>query len=148
MSDQLLSQKSMLLNVCDRILEVDNSIRFSGFANNNGKIIAAQYRNGLDPLLTSEESELSFIDSVLRMRTRDDMKTKLGKVIYSSTVYEKVNRATILLDNEEYPILMVSFDNNTTIGKGGDHESIIVYGILSLVSYYAERSEVGRRHNR
>jgi hypothetical protein len=95
-----------------------------------GKIIVARYRNKLDPLLTVDESELSFIESVLRMSTREDTRLKLGNPVYSCTLYEKVKRATILLDNKDYPILMVSFDNDNF---GTDHESIIMNGILPLV---------------
>ena len=132
MSKTQLSEDFILCDICNQILELDSSIRFAGFANNMGKISAARYRNKLDPLLTVDESELSFIESVLRMSTRIDLRSKLGKPIYSSTLYEKVKRATILLDNKDYPILMVSFDNDNF---GIDHESIIMNGILPLVSY-------------
>ena len=67
------------------------------------------------------------------MSTRKDTRSKLGKPIYSCTLYEKVKRTTILLDNKDYPILMVSFDNDIL---GIDHESIIMNGILPLVAYY------------
>lgn len=128
---------SRLHDVCDQIIELDNSIRFAGFANNTGKLIAYKYRKGLEPLLRSNESELSFIDSALRMRTRKDMEPKLGKAIYSITLYEKVKRATILFDSEDYPILMISFDNST---KRTDHESLILDRILPLVSRYFIRT--------
>ena len=55
------------------------------------------------------------------------MRSKLGKPIYSCTLYEKVKRATILLDNKDHPILMVSFDSDIS---GIDHDSIIMNGIL------------------
>ena len=130
MSTTQLSDDFILCDICNRILELDNSIRFAGFANKMGKIIAARYRNKLDPLLTVDESELSFIESVLRMSTREDTRLKLGNPIYSCTLYEKVKQATILLDNKDYPILMVSFDNDNF---GTDHGSIIMNGILPLV---------------
>src|SRR5438093_6513055 len=134
MTDQLVSQALTLGYVCGRILELDNSIRFAGFINKMGTIIAYQYRNGLDPLLRTNESELSFIDTVLRMRTRKDMEPKLGKVIYSLTSYEKVKRATIMPDNEEDPILMVSLDVNRNDKGRMEHESLIRNEILPLVS--------------
>ena len=124
---------SILQEVCDKVIELDNSIRFAGFANNAGKIIAYKYRKGLDPLLKSNESELSFIDSALRMRTRKDMEPKLGRAIYSITLYEKVKRATISFDNEDYPILMISLDNSN---QRSDHESLILDRILPLVSHH------------
>ena len=130
-------QGSILQEVCDKVIELDSSIRFAGFANNAGKIIAYKYRKGLDPLLGSNESELSFIDSALRMRTRRDMEPKLGRAIYSITLYEKVKRATISFDNEDYPILMISIDNSN---KRSDHESLILDRILPLVSHHFTRT--------
>jgi hypothetical protein len=51
-------------------------------------------------------------------------------VICSIVLYEKVTHATILLNREDYPILMISFDNNN---KGIDHESLILSGIMPLL---------------
>jgi hypothetical protein len=149
MSQILTAQKLMLYDICNQILEIDKSIRFAGFANNMGTIIAAQHREALisvekekeQSLLTKDELEISAIESVLRMVTRKDMISKLGKPIYSFTLYEKVKRATILLqnsNNSDYPpILMVSFDNNNEAETY--QESIILNGILPLVSYYLSR---------
>ena len=130
MIGQLVSREYTLRYVCDRVLEL-NSVRFSGFVNKMGTIIAYQYRDGPDPVLKTNELELSFIDTLLRSSTRKDMEPKLGRAVNSLTLYEKVKRATILPDSEEDPILTVSLDNNNN--KGGiDHESLI----LALVSYY------------
>jgi len=67
------------------------------------------------------------IESVLRMNTRKDFESKLGKPIYSFTLYEKVKRATITLESEEYPILMVSFDIQA------NHDNIIMDKIIPIV---------------
>jgi hypothetical protein len=134
MTHQLISQESKLHHICEQILKLDSSVRFAGFINDMGIIITYQYRDGLDPLLKTKECELSFIDTVLRMRIRKDMEPKLGKVLYSLTLYEKVKRVTILPHNEEDPILMVSFDNNNSEGEIY-HESLISVGILPLLSY-------------
>jgi hypothetical protein len=55
-----------------------------------GKAITSAYRKGSDHLLTEDESDLSTIESVLRMLTRCDLQSKTGKPIYSFTLYEKV----------------------------------------------------------
>ncbi|HET7344875.1 MAG TPA: hypothetical protein VFJ05_03275 [Nitrososphaeraceae archaeon] len=68
-------------NLCKQILAIDKSIRFVGIPNKFGKKIVAEYRKGLVQLLTEYESELYAIESVLRMNTRRDMETKLGKPI-------------------------------------------------------------------
>jgi hypothetical protein len=70
------------------------------------------------------------------MRTRKDMEPKLGKVIYSLTLYEKVKRATIMPDNEKDPILVVSLDVNRSNKGSMEHESLIRDEILPIVSLY------------
>jgi hypothetical protein len=55
------------------------------------------------------------------------LQSQIGKPIYSFTMYEKIKRATISLDNKEYNILMVSFDAEA------DHESIILNKIIPFV---------------
>ena len=124
---------SWIEEICDQIIRLDSSIRFAGFASDAGKVIAYRYRNKVDPLLTSNETQLSFIDSALRMRIRKDMEPKLGKVICSIVLYEKVTHATILLDSKDYPFLMISFDNSN---KETNHESLILDGTLPLLSQY------------
>jgi hypothetical protein len=114
-------------NLCKQIIELDSAIRFVGIPNKFGKQIVVEYRKGLTPLLTDTESELYAIESVMRMNNRKDYESKLGKPIYSFTLYEKIKRTTISLDNIDYPILMVSFDTEA------DHESIVLNKILPFV---------------
>jgi hypothetical protein len=117
-----------LHSLCNRILESDRSIRFVGVPNKMGKQIVSSYRAGLVPLLTPWEIENLAMKSVLRMNTRKDFESKLGKPIYSFTIYQKIKRVTITLENEEYPILMVSLDIEA------DHENIIMNKILPMIN--------------
>jgi hypothetical protein len=110
--------------ICGEILELDGSIRFAGIANNMGKLLAAKFRPGLQALLTKEEIEDNIIKAVLRMKTREDYEQKLGKTIYTFALYDKVKRVSIALYEENYSLLMVSFD------VAADHESIILHKIL------------------
>src|SRR5215469_2391347 len=91
-------------DICEQIIELDKCIRFAGFATNSGKIIACKYRKEVVPLLTLDETQLSFIDSAIMMKIREAREPKLGKVICSIVLYEKVIHATILLKREDYPI--------------------------------------------
>jgi hypothetical protein len=127
--------RSSIEDICEQIIELDKVIRFVGFATNAGKIIAYKYRKDAIPLLTSDERQLSVLDTALKIRIRKDLEPKLGKTICAITLYEKVTRATILVNSEEYPILMISFDNTD---KRTDHESLILHGILPLLSHYFE----------
>jgi hypothetical protein len=93
-----------------------------------GNLIISKYRSGLTPLLTPQEIEMYAIQTILRMNTRKDYESKLGKPIYSFTLYQKLKRVTITLENKEYPILLASFDLES------DHDNIIVNKILPMVS--------------
>ena len=117
-----------LHSLCSRILESDSLIRFIGISNKMGNQIISRYRSGLTPLLTPKEIEMYAMESILRMNTRKDYESKLGKPIYSFTIYQKLKRVTITLNNEEYPILMASFDLEA------DHDNIITTKILPKVN--------------
>jgi hypothetical protein len=116
-----------LKDFCRQILAEDSCIRFAGISDKFGNQIVGEYRKGLIPLLTECQSDLSAIESIIRMNTRRDLQLQIGKPIYSFTVYEKIKRTTLSLDNEDYPILMISFDIEA------DHESIILNKIIPFV---------------
>ena len=78
-----------LQGLCNDILESDKSIRFVGISDKMGKLIAPSYRAELVPLPTPIEIEMSAIESVLRMKTWKDFESKLGKPIYTFTLYQK-----------------------------------------------------------
>ena len=118
---------SELDDLCKQIIQSDSSIRFVGIADKYGKQVAFGYREGLVPYLNQTESEIYSMDTVMRMNTRREMEGKLGKVIYSFTLYEKLKRVTIYVGNTDYPVLMASFDTNS------DHENIILNKILPIV---------------
>jgi hypothetical protein len=113
-------------NLCKQILQLDKTIRFVGIASIEGKLIAQEYREGLQSFLTKEESELSVMQSIIRMGTRKVLEEKVGKTIYAFALYEKVKRATMPLGDGS--ILMASFDIEA------NHEDIILNKILPLVS--------------
>jgi hypothetical protein len=120
--------------MCKQILDLDNTVRFVGIASIEGTLIAQQYRKGLKPFLTKEESELSVVQSIIRMGTRKAIEGKVGKTIYAFALYEKVKRATIPLGNDS--ILMISFDTDA------NHEFIILNKILPLLRKdYSKESE-------
>jgi hypothetical protein len=114
--------------LCKQILAIDKTIRFAGVADRFGKIIAYQYREGLQPLLDTKNSERSIMQSAIRMSTRRTLEDKLGKTIYAFTMYEKVKRVTIPIDkNDQEEILMISFDVES------NHEQIILKKIIPLI---------------
>jgi hypothetical protein len=113
--------------ICGQIQKVDTSIRYVGLANKMGTRIEDHYRNGLNPLLKEDELDLSALESALRMNLRCNIQHKLGKPLYSFTLYEKVKRVTIPIYDDDYQILMISFDRDV------ENEYIILEKVLSLL---------------
>nr|WP_294803871.1 hypothetical protein [uncultured Nitrososphaera sp.] len=113
--------------LCNKVLEVDQYVRFAGVADRLGRLVASQYRRNVKPLLTKEESELSITQSILRMGTRSTLEDKLGQTVYAFALYERVKRATIPIRDPESHYLMVSFDIEA------DHEGIILRKMLPLM---------------
>jgi hypothetical protein len=112
---------------CNRIFESDRSIRFVGIANKMGRQIISSYRSGLMPLLTRNEIEM-FATGCIEDEYKKRFWLKTWQPIYSFAIYQKIKRVTITLENEEYPILMASFDIEA------DHENIIVNRILPMIN--------------
>jgi hypothetical protein len=115
--------------LCNEILTLDDSIRFAALANDMGKVLGAKFRPGVQALLTKEEIEDNIIKAVLRMKTREDYEQKLGKTIYTFSLYDKVKRVSIALNQENYSLLMVSFEVEA------DHEAIILQKLLPQLKH-------------
>jgi hypothetical protein len=104
--------------ICREILALNPHTRFAGVVSLEARILAAEYREGLVPLLTPNESELSIMQSLMRMSIRKTLEMKMGKTLYATAVYQKVKRATVPLYNEGTKpdsILVVSFDMETNL---------------------------------
>ncbi|WP_415283153.1 hypothetical protein [Candidatus Nitrososphaera sp. FF02] len=64
-------------NFCEGILALDRKIRFAGVAGSRGRLLGYAYRKGLAALLTKEESEISVLQSFVRMDSRATLERKL-----------------------------------------------------------------------
>lgn len=119
--------------LAEQVVVLDERVRFAGFSNKLGKIIASSYRKGLVPLLSGDETEQSIPQSVVKNSLQPVLESKLGRTLYSFTVYEKVKRVMMPL-YDQYgntgSILLVSFNIET---PSSDLESIILDRIMPLV---------------
>ena len=101
----------MSKSLCENILALDDSIRFVALANNLGTIDAMEYRAGLRPLMTIEETKQYAIQAVTRAALRDNFVSKLGRFEYSIGKYSKLLRAVIPIEKgEEKTFLLLSLD--------------------------------------
>jgi hypothetical protein len=91
-----------------QILNLDGSIRWVGIANKFGVLVSVEQRQDLQPLLSEEENEDYASATVTRQKTRTKFEPKIGKLVYAAARYQKLNRATIPINDDYY--LLVSLD--------------------------------------
>jgi hypothetical protein len=91
-----------------QILNLHGSIRWVGIANKFGVLVNVEQRQDLQPLLSEEENEDYASATITRHKTRMKFEPKIGKLIYAAARYQKLNRATIPINDQYY--LLVSLD--------------------------------------
>jgi hypothetical protein len=70
------------------MLGLDRGIRFVGVADTEGRLVGHAYRKGIVPLLTPKETEVSVLQSFIRMSTRTTLEQKLGGTVRLYDVQE------------------------------------------------------------
>src|SRR6266487_746109 len=86
--------------LCEEILELDSNIRFAGVCDESGEIKFGGQREGLDNILTAEETKRSNLQALARWGLRNSLASKVGKGKYAMAEYEKIKRITIPLEND------------------------------------------------
>ena len=94
-----------LYSFTKEILSIDNSIRWIGIANKFGVLINAEYREGIQLLMSEEENEEYASLTVTRYKTRVKFQPKIGQLMYAFAKYEKLCRATIHINNDYFLLL-------------------------------------------
>jgi hypothetical protein len=110
---------SHFTRICNEIINLNESIRFVGVANNLGTLLATSYRKELSPLMTAEETKHYAVQAVLRATIREDFTSKLGNLKHSIGTYDKLIRATVPVKIEDNLqarfFLLLSFDSDANV---------------------------------
>lgn len=96
----------------EELLNLDSSLRWIGISNKYGVLINVEQREGLEPLMSEEESEEYAAAAVSRYRTRVKFQTKIGKLNYAVGRYENVTRITIPISNDYFLLLTIDKEKN------------------------------------
>ena len=110
-----------------KVRDLNESIRWVGIANQSGILIKETYREGLKPLLSSEENLEYAANTIARHKERIKYEPKIGKLEYTLVKYEKVNRIMIPLKNTNN-YLLFSLDVEEI-----DYDKIIKENIIPFV---------------
>ncbi|MGA6992156.1 MAG: hypothetical protein WBX81_17205 [Nitrososphaeraceae archaeon] len=108
-----------------KVMNLDPKIRLVTICDLNGNIMHSGHREGVENLLSPEESKKSLELAVNAWKTRSTLQSKIGKGKYVLAEYEKIKRITMPLDDGH--ILYITTETDA------DHSKIIEY----------ERREVG-----
>jgi hypothetical protein len=76
-------------------MNIDPSIRFVTIFDINGKIRYSDHRQGIQNLLTPEESKKSLKLALDAWKTRSELAPKIGKGKYVLAEYESIKRITM-----------------------------------------------------
>jgi hypothetical protein len=124
-------------DLCNEVLSLDPSLRFAGIADEDGRLLASSFRPGLKPLLSTQERAQYAITAATRQYTRLRWEYLLGKIIYASSHYAKLVRATIPITDKSSRlsyVLLISLDKRTA-----NFHEIIMKKIVPLVSKNTSR---------
>jgi hypothetical protein len=96
-------------DLCNDILNLDG-IRSAAVITMEGIILFSSYKEGIPPLLSMQDAEVSLFRAAIRMGTRKEFLDKLGGINYAFAEYGKINQYTIPLNKEVKTLLLVSED--------------------------------------
>ena len=104
--------------IYDDIMNTDPKIRLVTICDSNGKIMHSEHREGVENLLSPEESKKSLELAVNSWKTRNTLAPKIGKGKYVLAEYEKIKRITMPLGDEQHLLYL-------TTEPEADHSRII-----------------------
>jgi len=98
---------------CEKILS-EPEIRFAGIISEMGRLIAGGFKKGIVPLEDDSERQKLYMELALRVATRREFDSSMGRVKYSSARREKVVTLSFPLKN---CILMVVAEPQVNIDR-------------------------------
>ncbi|MEK0360721.1 MAG: DUF6659 family protein [Nitrosopumilus sp.] len=98
---------------CNLLLQ-ESEIRFAGFLDSMGSLIAGGFKDGVTPFHDESERRKLYIETVLVIKTTQEFDYDLGSVDYIATRRKKVITFTFDLDDR---VLFVSTESNVDIEK-------------------------------
>jgi len=113
-------------NQMDKILAIDDNIRFVAISDLDGNLIASKSREGANLFLSPQSTQDTLRHAAAAWKSRMKHFDEIGRGLYTLAVYEKLRRVTMPLD--ENRILLVTIDN-----AGGQKQ--ILDALLNEVIY-------------
>jgi len=74
--------------ICEKI-KIDKKIRFAGVINIRGRLVAGGMKEGIEPLESTKDNEMIFMELALRVKMRKEFDKQLGPVNFAMALREK-----------------------------------------------------------
>ena len=113
-------------NQVEKILALDENIRFAAISDLDGNLIVSKSQEGVDLYLSPESTKDTLHHAASAWKSRMKHVNEIGRGLYTIAVYEKLRRVTMPIADDR--ILLVTIDN-----AGGQKQ--ILDELLNLVVY-------------
>ncbi len=110
----------------NKILAIDDNIRFVAISDLDGNLISSKSKEGADLFLSPESTQDTLRHAASAWKSRMKHFDEIGRGLYTLAVYEKLRRVTMPLSDNR--ILLVTIDN-----AGGQKQ--ILDALLNEVIY-------------
>jgi hypothetical protein len=117
-------------NLCKEILTIDPKIRYAGVCDDTGETKYGGQREGVENLLSPEETKKSNLQALARWGLRNSLSSKVGKGKYAMAEYEKVKRITIPLEYNGH-LLLITTEVDANHGR-------IIEHVLKLIQHLSD----------
>lgn len=87
--------------LCQKTLEIDPQIRFSGILDKEGGLVYGIHKEGVTSLLNDDEVKMSIHYTFQRWENLQNLEYKIGKEKTAVNEYDKVTLISIPINNEE-----------------------------------------------
>ncbi len=102
-------------NLCKAVMNIDAQIRFAGICDETGEIKYGGQREGVENILSNDETRKSNLQALARWGLRNSLSPKIGRGKYAMAEYEKIKRITIPLDDDH--LLLITTEVQADHGK-------------------------------
>jgi len=105
-----MSQITSYAYLLQRLLKLDENIRFAAVTNMDGEILSSDSKPNSELYLSPEDTEETIQHAISAWKSRKKYYDKIGEGVYTLAVYRKLRRATIPLPSGN--MLLVTIDNS------------------------------------
>lgn len=96
--------------ICNMLMEANKYVRYAAVCDPEGKILWQSFRDGIDKILTLDETKAFLKRAIDNWKVREGLSPKIGKGRYAIVGYEKIKRITIPLKNSHLLFASVEGD--------------------------------------